>query len=105
MDYEPPVMATDLLISSRNTENKIDMALEMMDVNSMDIGRYRAMVVQDPEDRQNITGFVRFAHVLSARGVEFGSGGINTYPHRQLYRRAERIHGTQSRLRGLYYDR
>ena len=45
MDYEPPVMATDLLISSRNPENKIDMALEMMDVNSMNTGRYRAMVV------------------------------------------------------------
>ena len=78
-DFEPPQIDAHLLTSSRTPENKIDMALEMMDINSMDTGRYRAMVVQDPVERQNITGFVRFAHVLSARGVEFGSGGINSY--------------------------
>ena len=55
------------------------MALEMMDVNSMDTGRYRAMVVQDPNDRQSVTGFVRFAHVQSARSIEFGGGGINSF--------------------------
>ena len=77
--FRPPPIPVNLLASSRTPESKIDMALEMMDVNSMDTGRYRAMVVQDPVERQNITGFVRFAHVLSARGVEFGSGGINSY--------------------------
>ena len=78
-NLEPRAISPELLSGSRAPENKIDMALEMMDVNSMDTGRYRAMVVQDPNDRQSVTGFVRFAHVQSARSIEFGGGGINSF--------------------------
>ncbi|MSR82841.1 MAG: DUF4159 domain-containing protein [Candidatus Latescibacteria bacterium] len=59
--------------TSRTVENKIDMALEMLDVNSMDTGRYRAMVVQDAKDRQNLKGFIRFAQVMSASAVSSGT--------------------------------
>mgnify|MGYP001281559275 FL=1 len=48
-NLEPRAISPELLSGSRAPENKIDMALEMMDVNSMDTGRYRAMVVQDPK--------------------------------------------------------
>ena len=78
-NLEPRTIVPELLTGSRVPENKIDMALEMMDINSMDTGRYRAMVVQDPKDRQNLTGFVRFAHVQSARSIEFGRGGISSF--------------------------
>ncbi len=59
--------------TSRMVEDKIDMALEMLDVNSMDTGRYRAMVVQDAKDRQNLKGFIRFAQVMSASAVSSGT--------------------------------
>ena len=35
----------------------------------MDTGRYRAMVVQDASNPQAIKGFIKIAHVISARGV------------------------------------
>jgi hypothetical protein len=51
------------------------MALEMLDVNSMDTGRYRAMVIQDAQNRQNLKGFVRLAQVMSASAVSSGTTG------------------------------
>ena len=63
------------LNASRTVENKIDMALEMLDVNSMDTGRYRAMVIQDAKDRQSLKGFIKFAQVMSASAVSAGTMG------------------------------
>ena len=65
---EPKLVSTSVT-STRMPEHKIDMALEMLDVNSMDTGRYRAMVVQDAGDPQAIKGFIKIAHVISARAV------------------------------------
>lgn len=65
---EPKLVSTSVT-STRMPEHKIDMALEMLDVNSMDTGRYRAMVVQNPGDPQAIKGFIKIAHVISARAV------------------------------------
>jgi hypothetical protein len=50
---------------SRVAENRIDMGLEMLDVNAMDTGRYRAMVIQDPNDKQALKGFIKLARVHS----------------------------------------
>jgi hypothetical protein len=47
----------------------------MLDVNSMDTGRYRAMVIQDATDRQAIKGFVKMAQVMSASSVADGTVG------------------------------
>ena len=74
MNLEPSLSAT-AVTGVRSPDNKIDLGLEMMDVNSMDTGRYRAMVIQDPEDPQALKGFVKFASVTSARSIDFGSGG------------------------------
>ena len=65
---EPKLVSTSVT-STRMPEHKIDMALEMLDVNSMDTGRYRAMVIQNASDPQAIKGFIKIAHVISARGV------------------------------------
>jgi len=73
-DLEPTLAAVDIA-TSRVADARIDMALEMLDVNSMDTGRYRAMVVQDPNDRQAVKGFVKFAHVIAASSIEVGSVG------------------------------
>lgn len=74
VDLEPTLTA-DAISASRVADTKIDMALEMLDVNSMDTGRYRAMVVQDAGDRQAVKGFVKFAHVIAASSIEMGSVG------------------------------
>ena len=54
------------------------MALEMLDVNSMDTGRYRAMVIQDATDKQAIKGFVKMALVMSARARAGGGSNVRT---------------------------
>ena len=71
---EPTLVAMDLA-TSRVADARIDMALEMLDVNSMDTGRYQAMVVQDANNRQAVKGFVKFAHVIAASSIEVGTVG------------------------------
>ena len=73
---EPKLVSTSVT-SRRMPEHKIDMALEMLDVNSMDTGRYRAMVIQNPGDPPAIKGFLKIAHVISARGVTDQLDGYN----------------------------
>ena len=90
IELTPNIDAVDLS-GTRQPDNKIDMALEMLDVNSMDTGRYRAMLVQDPGDPQAIKGFINFARVVSAsalasgtttgatNGLRFLVNGLNEY--------------------------
>ena len=63
---EPVAGLTANVEISRASEHKIDMGLEMLDVDAMDTGRYRALVIQDPNDKQGLKGFVKFARVVSA---------------------------------------
>lgn len=73
---EPELFALDVS-SAKTSEFKFDMALEMLDVKSMDTGRYQAMVVQDENDPQGIKGFLKIAHVISARSVAAGIVGFS----------------------------
>jgi len=73
-----PKLAASTVTSTRASENRIDMALEMLDVNSMDTGRYRAMVIQDATDKQAIKGFVKMAQVMSSRALAGGTSGYGT---------------------------
>ena len=75
LNLEPRTFAPGSLTGTRAPENRIDMALEMLDVTTMDTGRYRAMVIQDPNDRQAISGFVKMAQVMSSRSVAAGQVG------------------------------
>lgn len=77
---EPKLVSTSVT-STRMPEHKIDMALEMLDVNSMDTGRYRAMVIQNVSDPQAVKGFIKIAHVISARAV---TGQIQGYSNLNL---------------------
>ena len=79
---EPSLVAATVT-STRASEHKIDMALEMIGVNSMDTGRYKAMVIQDEGDPQGIKGFIKIAHVLSA-GKIAGSTKHDGSLHGQL---------------------
>jgi hypothetical protein len=77
LDLQPTAVAVDIS-GSRQPDNKIDMALDMLDVNSMDTGRYRAMLVQDAGDQQAIKGFINFARVISAAALASGTANGST---------------------------
>ena len=50
----------------------LDLGLELLDVEHLDTGRYRALVVLDPADRRNLEGYVHFSAVAipSVRRLE-----------------------------------
>lgn len=77
MTIEPKLTAA-AVTSTRASEHKIDMGLEMLDVNNMDTGRYRAIIVQDATDKQAIKGFVKLAQVMSSRALAGGTSGYGT---------------------------
>jgi len=49
----------------KEPEERIDMDLEMLDVDALDVGRYHAVVIQDPRDKRKIRGFFHVALVYS----------------------------------------
>ena len=73
-----PKLAAAAVTSTRASEHKIDMGLEMLDINNMDTGRYRAIIVQDATDKQAIKGFVKMAQVMSSRALAGGTSGYGT---------------------------
>ncbi len=75
---------------TRQSENKIDLALEMLDVNSLDTGQHQAVVIQDPDDPKSLKGFIKLPLVvprkaLDMRGIALSrridalADGINKY--------------------------
>ena len=46
---------------TREPADRIAMSLELLDVEALDTGRYQAMVIQDPNDKQNLKGYLRLA--------------------------------------------
>jgi hypothetical protein len=77
VDLEPTLTTVDIT-GTRQPDNKIDMALDMLDVNSMDTGRYRAMLIQEQGDPQGIKGFINFARVISAAALASGTATGST---------------------------
>jgi hypothetical protein len=76
---EPQAVAA-VVEGSREPADKVDMALEMMDVEALDTGRYQALVVLDPSDRRNIRGFLHLAYVYPA-GITAQYGGQWLFVH------------------------
>jgi len=76
---------------TRQSENKIDLALEMLDVNSLDTGQHQAVVIQDPDNQQSLKGFIKLPFVvprdeldmerieLLYKRIEALADGINEY--------------------------
>jgi len=75
---------------TRQSKNKIDLSLEMLDVNSLDTGQHQAVVIQDPDDLQSIRGFIKLPFVVPrkaldmrgiapTRSIEALADGINEY--------------------------
>ena len=60
-----PQLRTGALEGTRQGADEIDLGLELMDVQAMDTGQHRAMVVVDPKDRRQLKGFLYMSNVYS----------------------------------------
>ncbi len=47
-----------VIASMKEPEKRIDMETEFLDLAALDIGKVKSLVIQDPTDKRNITGFV-----------------------------------------------
>jgi hypothetical protein len=45
----------------KEPDQKVDMSLEMLNIEALDTGQFQAMVVQDPRDKRKLKGFFHFA--------------------------------------------
>ena len=43
----------------KESSQQVDMRLDMLSVKDMDTGQYQAMVIQDPDDRRKVTGYIQ----------------------------------------------
>ena len=60
-----PQMRVGALEGTRQGADEIDLSLELMDVQAMDTGRHRAMVVVDLKNRRNLKGFFYMSGIYS----------------------------------------
>jgi hypothetical protein len=70
LEREPEALAQQI-IGAKESRHVVDLSLEMLDVASLNVGKYHAMVVQDPNDKRNIKGFFHLAFV-PIQGVREG---------------------------------
>jgi len=75
--FEPGAVATAVQ-GSMESEHRVDLSLELVDVGALDTGRYHAMVVQDPNDKRNIKGYFHFIQAYPV-SVVAERGQINEY--------------------------
>jgi len=61
---EPRAMA-EAVEGSRDPRNRVDTALELLDIQALDTGQHHALVIVDPDDERNIRGFLHLGIVYS----------------------------------------
>ena len=91
-----PHLRVGVLEGVRQGADEIDLALELMDVQALDTGRHRAMVVVDPKDRSNLKGFLYLSNVHSpsieqAEQEHIDLGGRRLYQTRQFYQTRQMV--------------
>jgi len=55
------------LTATREPEKQISMKEEMISLDDLDTGQYKAMVIQDPNDKQSVKGFIYIATLWGAQ--------------------------------------
>ena len=48
---------------AKEAPDKIELSLELLDIQALDVGKYHALVVQDPQDKRGVRGFCHLAVV------------------------------------------
>jgi hypothetical protein len=81
-EVEPRTIA-GVIEGAKDVEEKLDMSLELLDIQTLDTGKYHAMVVQDPEDKHNLKGFCQISWLYIARehdrGLRQASGVVSNW--------------------------
>ena len=91
-----PSLQAGALEGVRQGADEIDLALELMDVQAMDTGQHRAMVVIDPQDRRQLKGFLYMSGVYSPsinraeNSEQAKSMQVRWWYHQMPHRMAER---------------
>src|SRR3989339_2222841 len=74
------------MATSREPEKQISMKEEMISLDDLDTGQYKAMIIQDPSDKQSVKGFIYIATLWGAqlepaykRAVIHLSDAVNRY--------------------------
>ena len=62
VDLEPTAIAHQIS-GTKEAKDVVNMSLEMLDIDALDTGKYRAMVIQHPTDKHRIRGFLHLAVV------------------------------------------
>jgi hypothetical protein len=80
-------ISVDVGTVMKEPEHRIEMKEQLLDLNTLDTGRYHAMVVQDPTNKQKIRGYFHIALAYSPRmtertveGMKGGTGELLFYP-------------------------
>ncbi len=64
--FIPEVVNIELSVE-REPEKQISMKEEMISLDDLDTGQYKAMIIQDPQDKKSLTGFIYIATLWGAR--------------------------------------
>lgn len=62
-----PQTLTQSIGGTKDPKHHVNLSLEMLDIDALDTGKYHAMVVQDPNDKRSVQGFLHIALVVPAR--------------------------------------
>jgi hypothetical protein len=83
--FIPDVVSIELSVE-RELGKQISMKEEMISLDDLDTGQYKAMIIQDPEDKKSVTGFIYIATLWGAqlepaykRAVIHLSDAVNRY--------------------------
>ena len=50
---------------AREDKHAVDMCLEMVDIEALDTGKFHAMIIEDPTDKRNVSGYFHIAAIFS----------------------------------------
>ena len=64
----PPVPLSHVQVRGiKESSQQVDMRLDLLRIEDMDTGQYQAMVIQDPDDRRSVRGYIHLAQVFTRR--------------------------------------
>ena len=77
-----PTLEVGEIRIARHAKDHVDLSLEMMDIESLDTGRHRGLVVIDPKDKRKVKGFLHLASVYAESMEEHY---VPPYAHHALF--------------------
>lgn len=69
LELAPRITGVEV-VAAKEPEHKIEMREQLLDLSTLDTGKYQAMVVQDPKNKRRIRGYFHIAQAYSPRMME-----------------------------------